>query len=415
MNFLESFNMSVRSLLTNKLRSFLTMLGIIIGVGSVIALMSIGRGAQASILSTYDRLGTNMLVVVPSSGEASTGMAGFALTTPTLTLTDAEAIERAYGVTSISPTNESFVMVSTANEEKYAVIEGVTPAYLDVMNHTLDRGQFIAQHDVSVRAMTIVLGSETATSLFGDRDPIGQTVKMKGLRFTVIGVLEAVGGSMMGISMDNVVYVPITTFQTRLFPQRTATGEDSVQSISVRVTNTDVMPDTMDDIKSILRRQHRITADEKDDFSIITQDQVVDIINQVTGVFSIFLGAIASISLVVGGIGIMNIMLVSVTERTREVGIRKAVGAKRRDILVQFLLEAGVLSLIGGAFGVLGGWAVSFLVSQIPISGMTIQSLVTPDIVALALGVSLVIGLTSGIYPAMRAARLNPIDALHYQ
>lgn len=415
MNFLESFNMSVRSLLTNKLRSFLTMLGIIIGVGSVIALMSIGRGAQASILSTYDRLGTNMLVVVPSSGEASTGMAGFALTTPTLTLTDAEAIERAYGVTSISPTNESFVMVSTANEEKYAVIEGVTPAYLDVMNHTLDRGQFIAQHDVSARAMTIVLGSETATSLFGDRDPIGQTVKMKGLRFTVIGVLEAVGGSMMGISMDNVVYVPITTFQTRLFPQRTATGEDSVQSISVRVTNTDVMPDTMDDIKSILRRQHRITADEKDDFSIITQDQVVDIINQVTGVFSIFLGAIASISLVVGGIGIMNIMLVSVTERTREVGIRKAVGAKRRDILVQFLLEAGVLSLIGGAFGVLGGWAVSFLVSQIPISGMTIQSLVTPDIVALALGVSLVIGLTSGIYPAMRAARLNPIDALHYQ
>jgi putative ABC transport system permease protein len=413
LNIFESINMAIRSLLTNKLRSILTMLGIIIGVGSVIALMSVGRGAQASIISTYDRLGTNMLAIIPSSGES--GMAGYAVTSPTLTLDDAKAIEKAYGVTAIAPSNENFVQISTNNEDLFTVLEGVTPAYLQVMNHTVASGQFITQHDVSSRSLNVVLGSDTASSLFGTRNPVGQTIKIKGYRFTVTGTLEAVGGSMMGMSMDNVVYVPITTFQTRLFPQRTAGGEDSVQQISVRVINTDVMPDTTIDIQNILRRQHRLTADVKNDFSVISQQQMVSIINQVTGVFSIFLGAIAGISLVVGGIGIMNIMLVSVTERTREIGIRKAVGAKRRDILVQFLLESGVLSLIGGAIGIVLGWLVSFVISQIDISGMKINALVTADVVGLAIGVSIAIGLASGIYPAMRAARLNPIDALHYQ
>ncbi len=389
------------------------MLGIIIGVASVIALMSVGRGAQASIISTYDRLGTNMLVIVPSSGEG--GMTGYSTTTTTLTLEDAKAIEKAYGVTAIAPSNENFVHVSTNNDDKFTVMEGVTPTYLQVMNHTVASGQFITQHDVSSRSLNVVLGSDTAASLFGTRNPIGQSVKIKGYRFTVTGTLDAVGGSMMGMSMDNVIYVPITTFQTRLFPQRTSSGEDAVQQIAVRVTNTDIMPDTTLDIQNILRRQHRLTADAKNDFSVISQQQLVGIINQVTGVFSIFLGAISGISLVVGGIGIMNIMLVSVTERTREIGIRKAVGAKKRDILVQFLLESGVLSLIGGTIGIIIGWLFSFAISQIDIGGMKINALVTPDVVGLAIGVSLTIGLASGIYPAMRAARLNPIDALHYQ
>jgi putative ABC transport system permease protein len=200
-----------------------------------------------------------------------------------------------------------------------------------------------------------------------------------------------------------------------LFPQRTASGEDSVQQIAVKTLNTDVIPDTTDDIENILRRRHRIAADENADFSVISQQQIVNTINQVTGIFSLFLGAIAAISLLVGGIGIMNIMLVSVTERTREIGIRKAVGAKRRDILIQFLLESGVLSIIGGGIGIALGGLISYIISQIPISGMKIEALVTADIVILSLGVSLFIGLASGIYPAMRAARLNPIDALHYQ
>jgi putative ABC transport system permease protein len=414
LNILESFSMAIRSLLTNKLRSALTMLGIIIGVGSVIALMSVGQGAQASILSTYDRLGTNLLAVVPTSAEGS-GMAAMSFTTPSLTMEDAKAIEKAYGVLIAAPSNETFVEINGNNEKKFAVAEGVTPEYLTVMNHTMADGVFIAPHDVASRNLTIVLGADTAKALFGTKSPIGETVKIKGYRFTVIGTLEAVGGSMMGVSMDNVVYVPITTFQTRLFPQRTASGEDSVQQISVRVANTSVISDTQEEIKNILRRRHRIPVDESNDFSVVSQQQIVSVINQITGIFSLFLGAIAGISLVVGGIGIMNIMLVSVTERTREIGIRKAVGAKRRDILIQFLLESGVLSLIGGGVGIAGGWMVSYIISQIPVGGSKIHALVTPDIVALALGVSVFIGLLSGIYPAMRAARLNPIDALHYQ
>ncbi len=393
----------------------MTMLGIIIGVGSVIALMSIGRGAQATILSTYDRLGTNLLAVVPSSGDASTELSGFTLTTPSLTLDDSSAIEKAYGVTSVAPSNETFAQVNAGTEKKFAAIVGVTPAYSQVQNRPVDSGVFIAQHDVSSRGLVAVIGTDTAQALFGSKNPIGQYIKIKDYRFTVIGVAQTIGGTIFGISQDNLVFIPITTYQTRLYPQRTASGEDSVQQIAVRVTNTNVIPDTKDDITNILRHRHRIATGDNNDFSVISQQQIVGVINQVTGIFSIFLGAIAGISLVVGGIGIMNIMLVSVTERTREVGIRKAVGAKRRDILVQFLLEAGVLSVIGGGIGILLGWLISFIFSQIPISGMKIHALVTADIVGLAIGVSLVIGLFSGIYPAMRAARLNPIDALHYQ
>jgi putative ABC transport system permease protein len=415
MNILESFKMSIRSLLTNKLRSALTMLGIIIGVASVIALMSIGRGAQASILSTYDRIGNNLLAIIPSSGDSSTGMAGFAFTTQSLSMADSKAIEGVYGVSLVAPSNENYVEATANNEKKYSVLEGCTPEYLTVMSHTLAAGQFIAQHDVSSRSLVAVLGPEVVDALFSNQDPVGKTIKIKGYRFTVIGVLDAVGGSMMGISMDNVIYVPITTFQTRVFPQKTSSGQDSVQQISVKTLNTSVIPDTTGEIENLLRKRHRIDKDENDDFAVISQQQIVETINQVTGVFSIFLGAIAGISLVVGGIGIMNIMLVSVTERTREIGIRKAVGAKRRDILIQFLLESGVLSIIGGGIGIAFGWLVSFIISQIPVSGMKINALVTMDIVILSLGVSLIIGLVSGIYPALRAARLNPIDALHYQ
>jgi putative ABC transport system permease protein len=262
--------------------------------------------------------------------------------------------------------------------------------------------------------MVIVLGDEVAKDLFGSDDPLGQRVKIKGKRFTVIGVLEPKGGAIMGVSLDAVVVTPITTFQTKLFTQRTSSGEDAVQSISIKVASAEAIDEVTDEAEVMLRKRHRIAEGDKNDFAIISQEQVLGIFSQITGIFTIFLGAIASVSLIVGGIGIMNIMLVSVTERTREIGIRKAVGAKRRDILLQFLIEAAILSLVGGTVGIIGGWLVSKAISLINISGITIHSVVSPDIVMLAISVSVFIGLASGIYPAMRAARLNPIDALRY-
>lgn len=218
----------------------------------------------------------------------------------------------------------------------------------------------------------------------------------------------------MGFSLDDVIVIPITTFQTRLFSQRTPAGEFAVQSIAVQASSAEVRDEVTEDIETLLRKRHRIDLDEKDDFAVISQEQMLGIFEQITGIFTILLGAIASISLVVGSIGIMNIMLVSVTERTREIGIRKAVGAKRRDILVQFLLEAAMLSLVGGGIGIIGGWLMSNIISRLEFEGITLNAVVSPDIVILAISVSLFIGLASGIYPAMRAARLNPIDALHY-
>ena len=415
MKIIESLAIAIRSLLSNKLRSALTMLGIIIGVGAVITLMSVGRGAQAAVTSTFEQMGTNILSVIPSSGEAGGLMAiQYGFMTPTLTLDDAEALERIPSVVAIDPVNENYVEVTAGNESKVAIIHGASPAYQEVYNYSIAWGQFISDRNVASRDNVVVLGSTVAEDLFGDDDPVGQRVKIKGKQFTVIGVLEPKGGALMGVSLDDVVVTPITTFQTRLFPQRTASGEDAVQSISLKVASAEAIDEVSEEVETILRRRHRLSADEENDFAIISMEQMLGMLQQVTGIFTLVLGAIASISLLVGSIGIMNIMLVSVTERTREIGIRKAVGAKRRDILVQFLLEAAMLSLLGGAVGIIGGWMLSFLISLIDIGGITLHSVVSPDIVILAVSVSVFIGLASGIYPAMRAARLNPIDALRY-
>jgi len=416
MKLVESLTIALRSLFANKLRSSLTMLGIIIGVGAVIILVSVGRGAQAAVTSTFEQMGTNVLYIMPRSPEVE-GFVGLSpvFATPTLTMDDAEALERVRSVMAIAPVNENFIEVTAGGESKVAIIHGATPEYQGVYNYSLASGQFIADRNVASRDRVVVLGDEVAEDLFGSDDPIGQSVKMKGHRFTVIGILEPKGGAMMGVSLDNIVVTPITTFQSRLFPQQTASGEDAVQSISIKVASAEVMDEVSDEIESILRKRHRLAEGDKNDFAIISQEQMLSMVQQVIGVFTIFLGAIASISLLVGSIGIMNIMLVSVTERTREIGIRKAVGAKRRDILVQFLLEAAMLSLAGGSIGILGGWVISKLISLINIGGgQIIQTVVSPDIVILAISVSVFIGLVSGVYPALRAARLNPIDALRY-
>jgi len=411
----ESLAIAIRSLLANKLRSALTMLGIIIGVGAVIALMSVGRGAQAAITSTFEKMGTNVLYVMSTSVEEGGMMAiQYGTMTPTLTLEDAKALERIPSVTAVASVNENYVEVTAAGESKVAIIHGASPEYEQVYKRSIASGQFFSNRDIASRNAVVVLGSKVAEDLFGTDDAVGQTVKIKGKRFTVIGVMEPKGGAIMGISLDDVVVTPITTFQTRLFTQQTTRGEDAVQQIALQVASADAIGDVTGEVEDILRRRHHIAADEKDDFAVVSMEQMLGMFQQVLGIFTIVLGAIASVSLLVGGIGIMNIMLVSVTERTREIGIRKAVGAKRRDILLQFLLEAAVLSLLGGGIGIVGGWMLSFLISLIDIGGIALHSVVSPDIVILAVSVSVFIGVVSGMYPAMRAARLNPIDALRY-
>jgi len=416
-NFLDFLVIALKSLTANKLRSILTMLGIIIGVGAVITLMSVGRGAQAAVTATFQEMGTDIVYVIPSSPGAG-GMAALGTAPPTLTLDDAEALAdpaRAPSVVAVAPESTNYGEVVAGNESVVTMISGVTPEYQLVLNYAVDSGQFISDRTVAYRDMVAVLGNKVAEDLFGADNPIGQKIKIKGRRFTVIGVLEAKGGAFMGISRDDVVLTPITTYQARLFTQRTTSGEDAVQSISVKVAaGAEAIDGAIDEISTVLRNRHRISASEDDDFAIMSQDEIVGMLNQVTGIFTIFLGAIAGISLLVGGIGIMNIMLVSVTERTKEIGIRKAVGAKRRNILMQFLTEAAILSLVGGGIGIVGGMVVSYLVSMISLGGQNIPAVVSPDIVILAISVSIIIGLVSGIYPAMRAARMNPIECLHY-
>ena len=416
MKFFESLSIAIRSLVANKLRSALTMLGVIIGVGAVITLMSVGSGAQAQITSTFEDMGTNVLYIMPTSSEEGGMMAiqyGFA--TPNLTLDDAEALERLDSVKAVASVNENIVDVTAGGESKMAIIHGATPEYQAVYAYSIASGQFFSDRHVASRSTVIVIGSQVAEDLFGDDDPVGERVKVNGKRFTVIGVLAPKGGAIMGVSLDDIVVAPITTFQTKLFTQRTAGGQDAVQSIALQVADAESVDRATEEIEDILRRRHHLTGDDKNDFAIVSMEQMLGMLQQFTGIFTIVLGAIASISLLVGSIGIMNIMLVSVTERTREIGIRKAVGAKRRDILLQFLIEAAALSLVGGGAGIVFGWLLSVAISFIStLAGFPLQASLSPVHIGIAVSVSLVIGLASGIYPAMRAARLDPIDALHY-
>ena len=415
MKLIEFFGIAVKSLLTNKLRSSLTMLGMIIGVSAVIILMSVGAGFQDMIASTFEELGTNMLFVQPANPEAP-GLASLSpgYATASLTMADTEAIANLRLVTSAVPANENFVKIVAGNKDYLAVMHGSNADYQRLMGFEIEAGQFISEVNVARRDMVVVLGNKVAKELFGNEDPIGKQVKIRDKRFTVIGVMAPRGLSMMGISWDDLTVTPITTFQARLFTQKTPSGEDAVSEVIAKISSDYTLDEAKLEIETLLRKLHRIKAGDKDDFSVMSPEQLLGTFQTITMALTIFLGLIGSISLLVGGIGIMNIMLVSVTERTREIGLRKAIGAKRRDILTQFLLEAAMLSLSGGAIGLFFAWLVTQGISRVDLGGFTLHAVVSPFIVLVAVLVSVFIGLASGIYPAMRAARLNPIDALHY-
>jgi putative ABC transport system permease protein len=333
-----------------------------------------------------------------------------------LTQEDAEAIAGspdAPSVAVVAPVSQQRSQVVYSGQNINTSIQGVTPEYAVVRNWAVEDGRFIEKSDVDSRSRVAVLGSSAAQELFGTADPLGQSIKIQQAPYRVIGVMQAKGGTgFMGASQDDVLFIPLTTAQERLLGGRTARGGSHlVTVIYVSAIDDKSVDSAISEMTLILRQRHKIGPDKEDDFTIMSQQDILGVVNQVTGILTLFLGAIAAISLLVGGIGIMNIMLVSVTERTREIGIRKAVGARRRDILLQFLIEAIVLSVIGGLAGILFGVSVAKLVE---LSGV-LTTLVSLDSVLLAVGFSVAVGLFFGLYPAMRAARLNPIDALRYE
>src|SRR3990172_9462972 len=415
MKLIEFFGIAVKSLLANKLRSALTMLGMIIGVSAVIILMSVGAGLQNMITSTFSELGTNLLFVQPANPDApwlASLSPGYA--TATMTMDDAEALVSLRSVSAAIPVNENFIKIVAGNKDYLAVIHGSNPGYQQLYGFEMESGQFITEVNLARRDMVVVLGNKVSTSLFGNDDPIGKQVKIRDKRFTVIGVMAPRGLSLFGFSWDDLTVTPITTYQARLFSQKTPSGEDAVQEITAQIDSGWTLDEAKEEIETVMRKQHRLKAEDKNDFSVMSPEQLLGTFETITTALTVFLGLIGSVSLLVGGIGIMNIMLVSVTERTREIGLRKAIGAKRRDILVQFLLEAAMVSLAGGAIGLIYAEVVAQVISRVDLGGFTLHAVVSPLIVLVAVVVSVFIGLASGIYPAMRAARLNPIDALHY-
>jgi putative ABC transport system permease protein len=395
---------------THKLRSFLTMLGIIIGVASVITLMSIGRGSTAQILANIQSMGANVITISGGMSFGPGGVRGAGGSTQTLTMEDAEAIaEQVSNISAVAPSSSSNLQLVVGSENTSAQVTGTTPAYMTVNNLEIASGAFFTEYDYQRGAKVAVLGSNVAETLFGATDPAGQKMRMGNMIVTVIGVLESKGGGGMGMmSADDAVYIPLTALQQTVAQARTAQGEKVVSSITLAVTDESKSAQAVTDITSLLRQRHRLAASADDDFNIRSMEELASALEETSGTLTLLLGAIAAIALLVGGIGVMNIMLVSVLERTREIGIRKALGARERDIWLQFLLEAAFLTFAGGIIGVGVGWIVSYLVDA---TGF-MATIVTADIVILAVSVSVAIGLFFGFYPAWNASRLNPIEAL---
>lgn len=409
MNLAQAIIEALESLYSNKLRSSLTILGIVIGVGAVIAMLAVGQGAQSTITGSISGIGTNLLFVY--SGNMSNSEVR---NVKEITLEDANAMLDQYqapSVAAIAPIVSGSVEVAAGGEKKMSSADGVTPGYESVRNAELIEGSFITEENLLGRASVAIIGVDVAKALFNRTDGlVGESIRVNGQPFRIIGVLKSKGGSSFG-SQDNIVLVPLTTAQSRLFNK----SSNQIDMLMLQATSSDTVTQAADEVSNILRLRHR-TKVGMDDFTVFSQQDFVATAKTITGVLTIFLGGIAGISLLVGGIGIMNIMLVSVTERTREIGLRKALGARKRDILIQFLTESSLLSLFGGLVGIGLGWLISFIVGQIATaSGSPFNPTISFDAILLATVFSTAVGLFFGLYPANRAANLEPVEALRYE
>ncbi len=407
MDFISLITESISTLVLNKLRTGLATLGIIIGIGSVIALVSLGQAGQKAVENQIESLGSNLLTVIPGAIRPG-DIRSAAGTSTTLKLDDARAIEDAgiIGVKNVSAEILRRSQVIAGRNNTNTQVIGVMPSYIEVRDIQLSNGTFIADRDTLSLTKVAVLGPQVVTDLFGEKtNPIGQSVRINKLSFRVIGITASKGGSGFGGNQDDIIFIPLSTAQKQLF------GIDFVGSISVQVENKEQMNTVRDEVGYMLLTRHKIQNPQNADFTIFSQADILGAAQQVTGIFTLLLSGIAAISLLVGGIGIMNIMLVTVTERTREIGLRKALGAKKKTIIAQFLIEAIILTIVGGISGMVFGIAASFIISSI----IKLPFVLSLFSVVLAIGVSGGIGVLFGWYPARKAANLQPIEALRYE
>lgn len=406
MKIQDIFQEAYTALSVNKARSGLTILGIVIGIGSVIAMVSIGQGASGQIQSSIEGLGSNLLTVIPGFVQQGGGFVSAGRgSAQTLKNDDVDVIRQIAGVAYVSPERQGRYQIVAAGNNTNSTVIGVLPEYAMVRNVSVTDGSFITEANLRSLGRVAVLGPTVAQDLFGEGvDPVGKTIRINKLNFKVIGILQQKGSAGLGFNPDDTIYVPLTTMQKIL------AGGEHLSFISISVETKDLMPQVQQEVTIALADKHRVDP-ANPNFSILSQADILGTLTQVTDTFTIFLAAIAGISLIVGGIGIMNMMLTTVTERTREIGLRKSIGAKKKDISMQFLVEAVMLTFFGGVAGVALGWILSILVSSF--AGITTSvSLFT---ILLAFGVSTAIGIIFGYYPARRAASLNPIEALRYE
>lgn len=406
MEYIEIIQEALSTLTVNKLRTGLAMLGIVIGIGSVIALVSLGQSSQASVTNQIQSLGANLLTVSPGSARGGFVQGGAGSAT-TLTLQDAEAILKSPTVTNVanvSPEYSKRAQVTANGKNTNTSITGVRPIYSSIHKVNMESGVFITENDDSKIAKVAILGPTTVTNLFGTANPIGQSIRISGQSFKVVGVTVGKGGTGP-LNQDDVVFVPLSTAQKVLF------GSTNLTSIAVEAKSADVMTAAQDEIGYLLLNRHKLTDPASADFSIFSQNDILSTASSITGTFTALLSGIAAISLIVGGIGIMNIMLVTVTERTREIGLRKALGAKKKNIIAQFLIESIILTFVGGIIGMLLGILSSYIISKL----ISLPFTISISSIALAISVSGAIGILFGWYPAKKAANLQPIEALRYE